>query len=183
MNHEQYYNSKAEYAYFLEKERKYFRKARAIIIKDNKVLAIKNIPINKSQPAFYTFAGGGVEDDETIIQAVKRESMEEYGASVTPIKFIGKQYYSITMRLNDKTFKSHRVEYFYICKFEKYIRKDNFGVEGEFDFDDRTFEKVELSLSEIKQLNCKALGKLNQKMFNTLISFLENNKIKNAKIY
>ena len=54
---------------------------RAIIINENKILMVR---LGKTKE--YKFPGGGIEENETAEEALKREVLEEAGCSVTKIK-------------------------------------------------------------------------------------------------
>ena len=172
MGNQDYQNEKARISYELMKNRKLFRKARAIIMKDNKLLAIK-VVYKDDRPDHYLFPGGGVDEGETISAAAVREAYEEYGVRVCPVKQLGKQYYSVQMRYNNELFYSKRVEYHYICKLDSIDNNSDFGIEGEFDRVDRTYEKVELSLDDIRKLNHNDLNDMSQKNYEKLIKYME----------
>ena len=53
--------------------------AKAIIVKDSKVLLTKN---EDNEGVFYLFPGGGQEHGETLPETVKRECLEEIGQQV-----------------------------------------------------------------------------------------------------
>lgn len=50
------------------------KRARAIIIEDNKLLVVKRTKVNE---VYWVLPGGGVEDGETVEQAMIREGKEE----------------------------------------------------------------------------------------------------------
>lgn len=77
-------------------------RARAIIIMDNKIVAMYR---ERDGRIYYTFPGGGMENGETEVDCVKREVMEEFGLEVEPIKKV----YSYENELS--------VEHFYIAKY------------------------------------------------------------------
>ena len=52
---------------------------RGILIQDDQLLVIHRI---KGDREYYVIPGGGVEDHETLIQALKREMLEEVGIQV-----------------------------------------------------------------------------------------------------
>ncbi|SEF88155.1 ADP-ribose pyrophosphatase YjhB, NUDIX family [Caloramator fervidus] len=90
--------------------------AKAIIIKDGKLLCTKN---KDDLGIFYLLPGGGQNKGESIIDALKREVKEETGAEieVKDLKFvrdyIGKNH---EFKELDKDF--HQVEYMFICSLK-----------------------------------------------------------------
>ena len=52
---------------------------RGILIQDDQLLVIHQI---KNDREYYVIPGGGVEDYETLVQALKREMLEEVGIQV-----------------------------------------------------------------------------------------------------
>lgn len=62
-------------------ERKIRNSAKALIIKEGKMLVSK---INDNGDVFYIMPGGGQEPEETLEEAVKREVEEEFGIIVKP---------------------------------------------------------------------------------------------------
>jgi len=80
----------------------------AIIRKDNKILLWKRkSPLGEGTRAF---TGGKLEYHEDIIEAAKRETLEEAGISIQNCKVIG-----IT---NDKHPDSHRITIFVLCDYD-----------------------------------------------------------------
>ena len=59
------------------------KRARAIIFKDNKIVAMYR---ERKGIIYYTFPGGGIEGDESEEDTVVRELFEEFGITVKPIK-------------------------------------------------------------------------------------------------
>ena len=56
---------------------------RGIIVKDNKVAVIKRIREKDGKVReYYVLPGGGIEDEETMEQAMLREAKEELGVEV-----------------------------------------------------------------------------------------------------
>ena len=77
------------------------KRARAIIFFENKIVSMYREFDGRK---FYTFPGGGMEEDETEEQCVVREVLEEFGLKVEPIK---KVY----------VYESERsIEHFFLCK-------------------------------------------------------------------
>jgi 8-oxo-dGTP diphosphatase len=88
--------------------------AKAIIIKDGKLLAIKKI---KHGSKCYVLPGGGQNPGEDLASAVKRECLEELGISVEVIglKFI-REYIGKNHEFSDVDKDAHRVEFFFHCR-------------------------------------------------------------------
>ena len=78
------------------------KSCRAIVFIDNKLVTMKRI---KDGRLYYTFAGGGLEENENHSTCVIRECEEEFGINVEPIRHL----YTYE---NDKT-----IQYFYLCKY------------------------------------------------------------------
>lgn len=59
-------------------------RVRGIVIKNGKVLLIKRVRFEENKEnVYYVFPGGGLEDNETLEQGVKREVLEELGINVS----------------------------------------------------------------------------------------------------
>jgi len=89
--------------------------AKAIIIKDNKVLLIqKQHPGN---PVFSVFPGGGQEPGETLPEALSRECREEIGATITvgELLFI-REYRSWEHAFSNPKRPHHQIEFFFLCE-------------------------------------------------------------------
>ena len=108
--HDAYINEKEAYSYKLYKRNRLFKKARAVILIGDKVALIRH------KDGGVIIPGGGVEDGETLRQAVVREAMEETGYRVEPIKILSKNFYIVHLEHDGKKFESKRIEYFYLCK-------------------------------------------------------------------
>lgn len=188
MNNADYKRQKLEYSYSLFKARKFFKKARAIVIENNKLLTIEVTYLNgaaddlarnpnrTSYNKHYLLPGGGVDDGETPKQASVREAFEEYGVNVEAIKYLGKNYYTVPMEIDGVKFKSNRVEYYYLCKTVQGEENSRFGLDGEFESKNKTYKKVKLSLEDIKKLKPADLNDMNQKTYDLLIEFLSTTK-------
>lgn len=162
---------KIKYSYRLTKNGKFFRKARAIVIKDNKLLLIR-INYNDGR-VHYLLPGGGVDDGETIKDAIIRETLEEYNAEIDIIKYLDKQHYHIDLEYNGEKFRSNRVEYYYLCRFKNFSNVADFGIGEEFKKDDRTYTKVELSLDEILKLKPQNINSMCERTYEKLIFFMK----------
>ena len=157
--HQAYINEKTMYAYGKYLRGEYFEKARAIILKDDKVAFIKDLSNGK-----ITVPGGGVDEGETLEAAVKREALEETGIIVEPIMIVGKEYYDVEMQIGDVEFTSSRVAYAYLCDYiEK--KEELHGLEGEYT------GKTEIYFSEIDELeNCN----ISREAINKIKSYIES---------
>lgn len=76
------------------------KRARAIIIKDNKLVSMYR---EFGDRKFYVFPGGGMEGNESEEECVVREVYEEFGIRAKPIK-------KVYIYENEKS-----IEYFYLC--------------------------------------------------------------------
>lgn len=87
--------------------RKIRNSAKALIIKDGKMLASK---INDNGNIFYIMPGGGQHTEELLPDTVKRECEEELGIEVEPksLKFI-------VEGLRGESF--HRVDFVFLCDY------------------------------------------------------------------
>ncbi len=118
----------------------YFEKARAVILKDDKIVYIKDSKSNK-----LNIPGGGVDDKESIEDAAVREALEETGYKVKPIMPVQKKYYEVNMSLGSIDFISKRVAYVYLCEFLEDTHGTR-GLSGEFE------GNVEIVLGEVDDL-------------------------------
>ena len=113
--------------------------ARAIIIKDNKIYMVHSLVYD-----YYKFPGGGIENNESTIDALIRETKEEAGLIV--IKDSIKEYgYVHRVQKADEPSYSKFVQdnYYYICDVENKI------LEQQLD-DYENFEKFTLELVDPK---------------------------------
>jgi len=90
--------------------------AKAIIIKDNKILLAKHFNIN----VFYTLPGGGQNHNETLDNTLKRECLEEIGAEIEIVEaaFIS-EYRADTHDSKFHLKGFHQVDIFFICNLIK----------------------------------------------------------------
>jgi 8-oxo-dGTP pyrophosphatase MutT (NUDIX family) len=77
-------------------------RCRAIIFKDDKIVSMYR---EREDRIFYTFPGGGMEENESEVDCVKREVFEEFGISIEPIKKVYIYENEISL------------EHFYIAKY------------------------------------------------------------------
>ena len=183
-----YKRKKLEYSYDLFKAHKFFKKARAVVVHEGHVLLIEVTYVSgntsdlvkndnrKAGNKHYLLPGGGVDEGETIKQAVAREALEEYGVKVKPVQYLGKSYYTVPMNIDGFDFKSNRVEYYYLCKLESANELEQFGLDGEFEEKGKLYKKVKLSLSEIKKLDPSDINDMKNEVYEKLIEYLKNAK-------
>lgn len=124
--HKQYKLEKTMLSYDKYIKGELFEKARAIIVKNDQVVFIKNLSNGK-----ITIPGGGVDEGESVEEAVIREAFEETGIKVNPVCKVGENFYDVDMTLGDIKFVSKRVEYIYVCEYVDQIA-DIHGIEGEY---------------------------------------------------
>lgn len=113
--------------------------ARAIIIKDNKIYMIHSLVYD-----YYKFPGGGIEKDESNIDALIRETKEEAGLVVIieSIKEYG--YVHRIKKAKEKDYsKFIQDNYYYICDVENNISEQQLD-------DYENFEKFTLELVDPK---------------------------------
>lgn len=184
MNNVDYKRQKLEYSYSLFKAKKFFKKARGVIVDGNDLLTIEVTYLNgeandlvknenrKAKNKHYLLPGGGVDDGETIKQAVAREALEEYGVEVKPIKYLGKSYYKVPMNIDGENFTSNRVEYYYLCILANKNQLEQFGLDGEFEEKNKLYKRVKLNLDQIKQLDPSDINDMSPAVYEKLIDFL-----------
>ncbi|MDP3888882.1 MAG: NUDIX domain-containing protein [bacterium] len=88
-------------------------RAVGIVIKENKVLLIEREQDGKH---YFVFPGGGVEEGETVEEAVKRELLEETTLEVEIQKLLYSHFY---LALH----KGHSVQHFYLCRHLRGVPK------------------------------------------------------------
>ncbi len=94
-------------------ERRIRNSAKALIIKDGKMLATK---IKDNGDIFYIMPGGGQETDELLPEAVKREVAEEIGIEIQP-----KSLEFVVEGLKGESF--HRIDLVFLCEYIGKIEK------------------------------------------------------------
>lgn len=120
-----------------------FRKSsRALVLtKENKILFIKRIKIG--QEPYYVTPGGGIEENENSLEALKRELLEETGSQVAEISFL--------FHLDDVDMRNS-VD-FYIAK--EVSRGIPSGSEWELSNEQNKYELYEASIEELDKMNIK----------------------------
>lgn len=100
------------------------RKAsRAVVFNEENKIAILNV----SNDNYYKLPGGGIEKDEDIITALRRELIEEVGVEVDVLDELG-----IIIEYRDN-FKQLQISYCYLCKVVGEYQKTSFTEEEKND--------------------------------------------------
>ena len=120
-----------------------FKKARAIILNNDKVVLIRD----KGKDVI-TLPGGGVEEGENVLDAAKREAFEETGMVVEPIMVVDKTSYSVPMSIGDIDFESVREAYFVLCTLKE--KTEGNGLSGEYE---KGRDLFEADISKLKDLH------------------------------
>jgi len=113
--------------------------ARAIIIKDNKIYMVHSLVYD-----YYKFPGGGIEKNESTIDALIRETKEEAGLIVIPNSIKEYGYVHRVQKADEPNYsKFIQDNFYYICNVENKI------LEQQLD-DYENFEKFTLELVDPK---------------------------------
>ena len=111
--------------------------ARAIIIKDNKIYMVHSLVYD-----YYKFPGGGIENDESNIDALIRETAEEAGLVVIKDSIKEYGYVHRIQKAKDLGYSMFiQDNFYYLCDVEDRIINQNLD-----DYED--FEKFTLELIE-----------------------------------
>lgn len=120
---------------------------RAIIIKNNTILMVKN---NKGD---YKFPGGGIKPKETHEETVIREVQEETGYSVLKVKDLAGKIIERNIDIYDNNSLFEMTSYYYICEVS--------SIKSEQCLDDyeakQNFSPVWINLDEVIELNEETL--------------------------
>ena len=94
--------------------------AKAVIVKDEKLLAIK---IQENNSTYYTLPGGGQEHGENLHQALERECMEEIGAKVEIGELIFvREYIGKNHEFSARHAHAQQTEFMFLCS----VHQDSF---------------------------------------------------------
>ena len=115
---------------------------RAIIIRNNKLAMVKS-----NKEGFYKFPGGGIEKDESYIDALVRETKEEVGLTVIPETV--REFGYVSERRKSTMFENEIFEhfsYYYIADISDDISEQNLDdYEKDLEF---TLEYAELEMAK-----------------------------------
>ena len=173
MTYEEYMNIKAKRALTLTHNGKFYKKSRALLIKNNKLCVIR-LDSNVGKKTHYLLPGGDVDAGETSRQAALREVTEEYGVQAKIVKFAGKQYYKAPLEYDGQKFVSNRVVHFYICEYVSDAPVSEYGIDGEFKRTDVTYTRTMLGLSELKKIDYHDLNSMSKQVYDNLIAYLQS---------
>ncbi len=126
-------------------EREIRNSAKALIIKDGKMLAIK---ISDGKEEWYIMPGGGQDSEELLPEVVRREVAEEMG-----IKVAVKDLVFVIEGVHGESF--HRVDLVFLCDYE--VELENAVLHGDtnqvgFDWlDIRTLNRAPLYPSKLRR--------------------------------
>ncbi len=125
-----YYNNKAKKMYNLYINNLPCKKVYAAVKKGDKFVVLKD---EKNPKWKYQLSGGGVEDGEDNVSAIKREIYEELNMNVKVIKSLGIINYVATWEFEGKKFDVKYEAEIFLTEFVCYLNNNKFGVDGEFD--------------------------------------------------
>jgi len=99
-----------------EKDKEYFKRPGAYAIIKN----VDNlIAVIKTEKGFF-LPGGGIENEESPDECLKRECLEEIGAKISGLNYFASgnyYFYSTTLNVNMES-----VGHFFTCKIDKFIK-------------------------------------------------------------
>ena len=117
-------------------------RVRGILIESNEIILIKRV---KPTENYYVFPGGGVEEGESLEEALRREMKEELGVEIQ----VGKLLVEQTL----ETKKGLQTEYFYYCTMSGGVVGTGEGPEfqpgNEYE---GTHEAVRIPLADLKEI-------------------------------
>lgn len=86
---------------------------KAVLIKDNFILLIKH----KNENVYYTLPGGGINHNESIYDALRRECLEEVGAKIKVLDLIFLTEYIADEDINTIQKKGfHQIDMYFQCE-------------------------------------------------------------------
>lgn len=128
----QYVKEKAKYAYSLFQKGLPFKKVYAVVEKNGKYVVLQTA--KPSAKFKYFLAGGGVDEGEGNITAIKREVLEELNMNIEVVKSFGVIRYVRTWKYEGKVFDISYIAEIFLTKFVSYGKNKKLGLDGEFTF-------------------------------------------------
>ncbi len=129
--------------------------ARGLIKRGNKYLLLFS---NTDQ--IYITPGGGVEEDETIIEALKRELIEEVGILVEPIK----EFAVIEREMRHPIFNK-AIHHYFLCEgidYNQTMCRTNIEVEQSLELKWVSFDEVKTLFSQREGISSRFFDWYNQ---------------------
>lgn len=124
-----YQEEKAKRMHDLYLSGKPCRKVYGAVRKGDEYVVIKNAEGKKYK---YQLAGGSVEDDETNIDAIKREISEELNINSKVVKSLGVTSYKSDWKYQEKEFSIINEAEVFLLEFVSFSNHTHFGLDGEF---------------------------------------------------
>ena len=153
MNQKEYYRQKAIYAKYLHDNNLPFVKVYAPVRDGDKFIVLQK---NTDKGVSYHLSGGGVDEGESLEQAIRRELMEELKVEVDIVREIGvyNDLYK-TWRLDGEEFDVRYEIHVFDTKLKRQLGGD-FGIEGEFANNNMSITKID------KQTMLNTIAEFNQ---------------------
>lgn len=127
-----YYQKKAKHAYELYLKGEPFRKVYAAVEKDGKFVVLKNDNPNKKAKYQFSLSGGGVDEGEDNVTAIKREVKEELNMNVEVVRSLGCVKYNQTWIYEGKEYNLDYLSEIFLVRFDSYSDNVALGLPGEF---------------------------------------------------
>ena len=143
LNMDEYYIQKAKYAYSLFLEGKSFKKVYAAVEKDGEFIVLEH----ENGKYKYSLSGGGVDEGEDNLTAIKRELKEELNVNVEIVRSLGVIKYFKTWHFEGKDFDVDYEAEIFLTKFLSYDMNEQFGLDGEFT--DKKIKIAQISKDEM----------------------------------
>lgn len=122
---------------------------RAIIVKDNSLLTIKRV---RGHEIFWVFPGGGVDEGESHVEALKRECQEELGLKVEVFELV------FEFPFMNKKFGEQK-EYFYRCDIISGELGTGDGPEyTQASAENGSYEPIWVRLNELEKMDVRPLA-------------------------
>lgn len=124
-----YYEQKAKRAYEHYKKGIPMKNVYGAVEKDGKYLCLQHEGEGKDK---YSIAGGGIDDGEDVVNAIKRELLEEMNIHVDFVKSLGHAYWTVPWEYKGKKFDVKYDAEVVLTRFVKFGDNKKLGLDGEF---------------------------------------------------